>query len=80
LAIPIFPGKGNKQKTKKKTKKKNKKKPQNSIVCLFVFEDRVSLCNPGCPGTHFVDQAGFEFMEIHLPQFPSYFPYGVVLV
>jgi hypothetical protein len=21
---------------------------------------RVSLCSPGCPGTHFVDQAGLE--------------------
>jgi hypothetical protein len=30
--------------------------------CLFcfVFRDRVSLCSPGCPGTHFVDQAGLE--------------------
>jgi hypothetical protein len=23
-------------------------------------KDRVSLCSPGCPGTHFVDQAGLE--------------------
>jgi hypothetical protein len=31
------------------------------IFCLFVcFRDRVSLCNPGCPGTHSVDQAGLE--------------------
>jgi hypothetical protein len=29
------------------------------FVCLF-FQDRVSLCSPGCPGTHSVDQAGFE--------------------
>jgi hypothetical protein len=27
---------------------------------LLVFRDRVSLCSPGCPGTHFVDQAGLE--------------------
>jgi hypothetical protein len=27
---------------------------------LFVFRDRVSLCSPGCPGTHFVDQAGHK--------------------
>jgi hypothetical protein len=28
---------------------------------LFVcFRDRVSLCSPGCPGTHSVDQAGLE--------------------
>jgi hypothetical protein len=37
-----------------------------SFVCLgvfvfvFVFWDRVSLYSPGCPGTHFVDQAGLE--------------------
>jgi hypothetical protein len=35
------------------------------FVCLFVlfcfvFRDRVSLFSPGCPGTHFVDQAGLE--------------------
>ena len=31
------------------------------LFCLFVcFRDRVSLCSPGCPGTHFVDQAGLE--------------------
>jgi hypothetical protein len=29
------------------------------FVC-FVFRDRVSLCSPGCPGTHSVDQAGFK--------------------
>jgi hypothetical protein len=28
---------------------------------LFVFGDRVSLYSPGCPGTHFVDQAGLKF-------------------
>ena len=27
---------------------------------FLVFQDRVSLCSPGCPGTHFVDQAGLE--------------------
>jgi hypothetical protein len=41
------------------------------FVCLFCFcfvlfcfvlffQDRVSLYSPGCPGTHFVDQAGLE--------------------
>jgi hypothetical protein len=30
------------------------------FVCLFVFQDRVSLYSPGCPGTHFVDQAVLE--------------------
>jgi hypothetical protein len=31
---------------------------------LFVFRDRVSLCSPGCPGTHFVDQAGLELKHL----------------
>jgi hypothetical protein len=26
----------------------------------FVFWDKVSLCSPGCPGTHSVDQAGLK--------------------
>jgi hypothetical protein len=33
------------------------------FVCLFdwlVFRDRVALCSPGYPGTHFVNQAGLE--------------------
>jgi hypothetical protein len=30
------------------------------FFCFFVFRDRVSLCSPGCPGTHFVDQAGLK--------------------
>jgi hypothetical protein len=30
------------------------------FVFFGFFRDRVSLCSPGCPGTHFVDQAGLE--------------------
>jgi hypothetical protein len=30
------------------------------VLFCFVFRDRVSLCSPGCPGTHSVDQAGLE--------------------
>ena len=30
------------------------------LFCFFVFRDRVSLCSPGCPGTHSVDQAGLK--------------------
>jgi hypothetical protein len=35
------------------------------VFCFFfliflVFRDRVSLFSPGCPETHFVDQAGLE--------------------
>jgi hypothetical protein len=28
------------------------------FVFVFVFRDRVSLYSPGCPRTHFVEQAG----------------------
>jgi hypothetical protein len=31
---------------------------------VLVFRDRVSLCSPGCPGTHFVDQAGLELRNL----------------
>jgi hypothetical protein len=34
------------------------------FVFFFVFRDRVSLCSPGCPGTHFVDQAGLELRNL----------------
>jgi hypothetical protein len=30
------------------------------LFFVLVFRDRVSLCSPGCPGTHFVDQAGLK--------------------
>jgi hypothetical protein len=37
---------------------------QTVFFYLFIFfgffRDRVSLCSPGCPGTHSVDQAGLE--------------------
>jgi hypothetical protein len=33
------------------------------FVC-FVFQDRVSLYSPGCPGTYFVDQAGLELRNL----------------
>jgi hypothetical protein len=28
------------------------------------FGDRVSLCSPGCPGTHSVDQASLELRDL----------------
>jgi hypothetical protein len=34
------------------------------LFCLFVFRDRVSLCSPGCSGTHSVDQAGLELRQV----------------
>jgi hypothetical protein len=33
---------------------------KNLMASFLVFRDRVSLYSPGCPGTHFVDQAGLE--------------------
>jgi hypothetical protein len=34
------------------------------LVLFFVFQDRVSLCSPGYPGTHFVDQTGLELRNL----------------
>jgi hypothetical protein len=36
----------------------------NFYFYFLVFQDRVSLCSPGCPGTHFVDQAGLELRNL----------------
>jgi hypothetical protein len=32
---------------------------------FFFFWDRVSLCSPGCHGSHSVEEAGFELIETH---------------
>jgi hypothetical protein len=35
------------------------------LFCFVLFfRDRVSLCSPGCPGTHSVDQAGLELRNL----------------
>jgi hypothetical protein len=34
------------------------------FVVVFVFQDRVSLCSSGYPGTHSVDQAGLELRNL----------------
>ena len=31
---------------------------------VSVFQDRVALCNPGCPGTYSVDQAGLKLRDL----------------
>jgi hypothetical protein len=31
---------------------------------VLFFQDRVSLCSPGFPGTHFVDQAGLQLRNL----------------
>jgi hypothetical protein len=35
-----------------------------SFLFFFFFQDRVSLYNPSCPGTHSVDQAGLELRNL----------------
>jgi hypothetical protein len=39
------------------------------VLFCFVFLRKVSLCSPGCPETHFVDQAGLELTN--LPAYSS---------
>jgi hypothetical protein len=34
------------------------------FLFCFVFRDRVSLCSPGCPEAHSVDQAGLELRNL----------------
>jgi hypothetical protein len=34
------------------------------VVVVVVFQERVSLFRPGCPGTHSVDQAGLELRNL----------------
>jgi hypothetical protein len=48
--------------------------PENFILFYFFifyflvfFRDRVSLCSPGCPGIHSVDQAGLELRNLPAP-------------
>ena len=58
---------------KKTLQRGNMKARLNLFVCFhcFIFQDRVSLCSPGYSGTHIVDQAGLELIEIHLPLPPD---------
>ena len=35
------------------------------VLFCFVFPDRVSLCIPGSPGTHSVDQAGLKLRYVN---------------
>jgi hypothetical protein len=44
---------------------------QVTVLCLFVlfllllfFRGRVSLCSPGCPGTHSENQADLELRNL----------------
>jgi hypothetical protein len=40
----------------------------SNFFFFLVFQDRVSLYSPGCPGTHFVDQAGLELRNLPASQ------------
>lgn len=42
-----------------------------SFFCLFVLLSQVSLCSPGCPGTHSLDQAGLKLTKTCLPLPPK---------
>jgi hypothetical protein len=42
------------------SKKQNQGTTKKKFFFFLVFQDRVSLCIPGCPGTPSVDQAGLE--------------------
>lgn len=37
------------------------------VAAVVLFQDRVSLCIPGCPGTSCVVQAGLELIELRHP-------------
>ena len=41
-----------------------------SLLLLFVFQYRISLCSPSCPETHSVDQLA-STLEICLPLLPG---------
>jgi hypothetical protein len=47
-------------KGKKEGSRQNIREKKIFIYLFLVFRDRVSLYSPGCPGTHFIDQAGLE--------------------
>jgi hypothetical protein len=34
------------------------------VLVFWFFQDRVSLCSPGCPGTHFVEQSGLNLRNL----------------
>jgi len=54
------------EKEKDPAREESVSQKQTSHSSLFVcsFRDRVSLCSPGCPGMHSVDQASLELTEL----------------
>ena len=45
--------------------------PEVSLCLVLFFPDRVSLCRPGCPGTHSIDKAGLELRDLPSSFSPS---------
>jgi hypothetical protein len=41
-------------------------KRNSDFYFISVFQDRISMCRPGCPGTYSVDQVGLE-LELRNP-------------
>ena len=35
------------------------------VVVILFFQDRISLCSPGCPRVLSVDQAGLDLRDLH---------------
>ena len=33
-------------------------------IILFVFQDRISPCSPGCPETYYIDQADLKLRDM----------------
>jgi hypothetical protein len=62
----FFPSLLNGQIGQRRNKEKHQRHSRRHNILLFflVFRDRVSLYNPGCPGTHSVDQAGLELRNL----------------
>lgn len=46
----------------------NKPHTHSSRWLIIMLLKTVSLCNPGFPGSHSVDQASLKFIEITLPR------------
>jgi hypothetical protein len=40
------------------------------IIMIGLFQDSISLCSAGCPGTYSVDQAGLEHRDLPASAFP----------
>jgi hypothetical protein len=48
------------------------------LFIYLLFGNTVSPCSPGCPGTHYVDQAALNPPEVLLPLLPCSDDRGVL--